>query len=53
MNDLDKTDFGDSLCFSYTPVQSDLVHNANLLGAETLSLIYSFGGSDELKEVIE
>ena len=53
MNDLDRTDFGDRLCFSYTPVQSDLVHNANLLGAETLSLIYSFGGSDELKEVIE
>lgn len=36
LNDLHRTHEGDSFCFSYTPVDTDVVHNANLLGASIL-----------------
>jgi hypothetical protein len=36
LNDLDRTRDRDSFCFSYTPVDTDVVHNANLLGASIL-----------------
>jgi hypothetical protein len=36
LNDLHRTRDGDSFCFSYTPVDTDVVHNANMLGASIL-----------------
>ena len=36
LNDLQRTYDGDSFCFSYTPVDTDVVHNANMLGASIL-----------------
>ncbi len=36
LNDLHRTHEGDSFCFSYTPVDTDVVHNANMLGASIL-----------------
>ena len=36
LNDLHRTAEGDSFCFSYTPVDTDVVHNANMLGASIL-----------------
>jgi len=36
LNDLHRTTEGDSFCFSYTPVDTDVVHNANMLGASIL-----------------
>lgn len=35
-NDLNRLSQGDRLCFSYTPVDDNYVHNANLLGASLL-----------------
>lgn len=36
LQDLNRTREGDSFCFSYTPVDTDVVHNANMLGASIL-----------------
>jgi hypothetical protein len=36
LNDLHRTRDGDSFCFSYTPMDTDMVHNANMLGASIL-----------------
>lgn len=36
LNDLHRTNLGDTFCFSYTPVDAAIVHNANLLGASLL-----------------
>lgn len=36
LNDLHRTNLGDTFCFSYTPVDTAIVHNANLLGASLL-----------------
>jgi rhamnogalacturonyl hydrolase YesR len=36
LNDLHRTPDGDAFCFSYTPVDTDVVHNANMLGASIL-----------------
>ena len=36
INDLYRTKKGDTFCFSYTPVDTAVVHNANMLGASIL-----------------
>ena len=36
LNDLHRTRLGDTFCFSYTPVDTAVVHNANMLGASIL-----------------
>ncbi len=36
LNDLHRTTERDAFCFSYTPVDTDVVHNANMLGASIL-----------------
>lgn len=36
------TNYPNPFCFSYTPLDSKCVHNANLLAAELLSRVYSF-----------
>ena len=37
LNDLHRTREGETFCFSYTPVDTDVVHNANMLGASILA----------------
>jgi hypothetical protein len=37
LDDLPRTPFGDAFCFSYTPVDREAIHNANLLGASLLA----------------
>ncbi len=37
LRDLHRTQEGDAFCFSYTPVDTDVVHNANMLGASILA----------------
>ena len=41
---LNRTQNGDEICFSYTPLDSGQVHNANLLGAAYLSRLFSITG---------
>lgn len=36
LTDLNRTPLGDAFCFSYTPIDTEVVHNANLLGASVL-----------------
>jgi hypothetical protein len=38
---LNRTTVGDTFCFSYTPLDNGLVHNANLLGAAFLARLFS------------
>jgi len=41
IEDLNRTEDKDGICFSYTPYDHGQVHNANLLGAAYLSRVYS------------
>jgi hypothetical protein len=44
LDDLPRTEAHTGICFSYTPLQPDCCYNASLLGAETLSRLYSVAG---------
>ncbi len=49
LNDLNRLDDGDdAFCFSYTPLDRNFVHNANLLGASLLARIATRYGRSEL-----
>lgn len=50
LRDLNRTQDGDSFCFSYTPGDHLIVHNANLLGASLLIRLYKYSGNEEAKE---
>lgn len=42
LQDLHRTHEGDAFCFSYTPVDTDVVHNANMLGASILARLRGY-----------
>lgn len=48
LNDLNITESEDGICFSYTPLDHHIVHNANLLGAGLLARVYSLTGDANL-----
>jgi hypothetical protein len=50
IEDLNRSQHGESFCFSYTPVDHSEVHNANLLGAELLGRV---AGHTKEMELIE
>lgn len=50
LTDLNITKTKDGICFSYTPIDHQLVHNANCLGAAFLSRIYYYTQNKELLE---
>jgi len=50
LKDLNITEKPEGVCFSYTPFDKNLCHNANLLGAELLSRVYSITGEETLLE---
>ena len=51
LTDLNRTtDGGGSFCFSYTPVDTEAVHNANLLGASTLARLTRYCDDDRLAQ---
>lgn len=50
LNDLHRTTEGDSFCFSYTPVDTDVVHNANMLGASILIRLQKYAGDSRCEE---
>lgn len=47
---LNITERPEGICFSYTPFDENLCHNANLLGAELLSRVYSITREEALLE---
>lgn len=53
LNDLNVTQLDDGICFSYTPLDSHLVHNANCLGAAFLTRVYSYTKNESLLDYAE
>jgi hypothetical protein len=50
LRDLNRTPDGETFCFSYTPVDTYAVHNANLLGASLLMRLYNVTQDFVLRE---
>ena len=50
-NDLLRYEEKDRLCFSYTPLDENYVHNANLLGASLLIRLYRICGDSALEKL--
>ena len=50
LNDLHRTEAGDTFCFSYTPVDTGVVHNANMLGGSILIRLLKYGHDPACKE---
>jgi hypothetical protein len=48
--DLNRTYEGENFCFSYSPLDRTIIHNANILGAHLLARTASFTGEDELRK---
>ena len=51
LTELPVTSFDEGVCFSYTPVATDLCYNASLLAAETLARVYAIAPDKELKKI--
>lgn len=52
LNDLHRTWEGETFCFSYTPVDTEAVHNANLLGGSILARLMAHCDDDRLKPAV-
>jgi len=50
LRDLNKTREDDTICFSYTPIDKTMVHNANLLGASLLIRLFHYTQESEVKD---
>jgi len=50
LNDLYRTKQGDTFCFSYTPVDTGIVHNANMLGASILIRLFGYCGESVCRD---
>jgi len=50
LGDLHRTRLNDTFCFSYTPVDTSVVHNANLLGASILARLTRYCDDDRLAQ---
>ena len=48
LKDLHITQFDNNICFSYTPLDTHVVHNANCLGAAFLSRVYNINYDETL-----
>ena len=54
LNDLNKYEVDDGLCYSYSPADNQLVFNASLKGARLLAQVYSITKADSLiSEIIK
>jgi hypothetical protein len=51
LRDLNIMEKEHGICFSYTPLERNIVHNANVLGASLLARVFSHTGEDELREM--
>jgi len=50
LGDLHRTGLNGTFCFSYTPVDTEAVHNANLLGASILARLTRYCDDDRLTQ---
>lgn len=51
LTELPVTSFDEGVCFSYTPLASDLCYNASLLAAETLARVHALEADEQLKDM--
>jgi hypothetical protein len=51
LNDLNRTRDGEAVCFSYSPLDRSVIHNANILGAQLLSRVGQLAGDKKLKSI--
>ena len=51
LTELSVTSFDEGVCFSYTPMATDLCYNASLLAAETLARVHAIEPDDQLKDI--
>ena len=51
LNDLNRTKLDDTFCFSYTPIDTEAVHNANLLGSSILARLNRYCDGNQLTQV--
>ena len=49
LNDLNKKFFGNTFCYSYSPLDNQIVFNATMKGARLLSQVYSITKNTDLK----
>jgi hypothetical protein len=49
LNNLNRTYRKEALCFSYSPLDRSVIHNANILGAHLLSRVAHLTGEEKLK----
>ncbi len=52
LKDLHRTKMDNTFCFSYTPIDTEVVHNANLMGASILARLIKFCQEDSLKDAV-
>jgi hypothetical protein len=52
LSDLHRTRLDGTFCFSYTPVDTEAVHNANLLGASILARLTRYCDDDRLPSAV-
>ena len=50
LNDLNRTNQGDHFCFSYSPTDTTVIHNANMLGASILIRLLKYTGDSACEE---
>lgn len=50
LKDLHRTRLDDNFCFSYTPVDTEVIHNANMLGASILIRLNTYCDAPGLEE---
>ena len=53
LQDLNHSHEADTLCFSYTPIDTLKVHNANMLGAGLMARVWAHTNEPALKEIAE
>jgi len=53
LKDLNRIKLGDTFCFSYTPVDTEAVHNANLLGSSILARLTQYCEDNQLTQAVQ
>ncbi|MDG6257873.1 MAG: hypothetical protein QCH35_09805 [Methanomicrobiaceae archaeon] len=53
LHDLNRTEMENGVCFSYTPIDHHVVHNANMLGAAFLARVYAYIKDSKMREYAE
>ncbi len=53
LKDLHRTKLDNTFCFSYTPIDTEVVHNANLMGSSILARLIKHCQDNSLKDAVQ